>query len=172
MDLSTVHQGVHKHKRKKRVGRGIGSGHGKTATRGSKGQCASAGAEMSEAAVRRRPDAALPPHPQARLQPRHLGQVPSTSSTSATSTPPSTTAPTVDAGRRCKAKGCAKGTGRRRPHPRHRRADQEADRPRPPLLASRPRRRSTGQGRHGRGHPAAEEAGPQQDEAAAAARQP
>ena len=45
MDLSTVHQGVHKHRRKKRVGRGIGSGHGKTATRGSKGQWASAGAK-------------------------------------------------------------------------------------------------------------------------------
>jgi large subunit ribosomal protein L15 len=49
MDLSTVHQGVHKHRRKKRVGRGIGSGHGKTATRGSKGQYASAGAEMFKA---------------------------------------------------------------------------------------------------------------------------
>src|SRR5262249_34372147 len=46
MDLSTVHHGVHKLKRKKRVGRGIGSGHGKTATRGSKGQYASAGANM------------------------------------------------------------------------------------------------------------------------------
>jgi large subunit ribosomal protein L15 len=46
MDLSTVHQGVHRRKRKKRVGRGIGSGHGKTATRGSKGQWASAGAKM------------------------------------------------------------------------------------------------------------------------------
>jgi large subunit ribosomal protein L15 len=46
MDLSTVHQGVHKRKRKKRVGRGPGSGHGKTATRGSKGQWASAGANM------------------------------------------------------------------------------------------------------------------------------
>jgi large subunit ribosomal protein L15 len=45
MDLSTVHQGVHKRKGKKRVGRGIGSGHGKTATRGSKGQWASAGAK-------------------------------------------------------------------------------------------------------------------------------
>jgi large subunit ribosomal protein L15 len=49
MDLSTVHQGVHTHKRKKRVGRGIGSGHGKTASRGSKGQYASAGAEMFKA---------------------------------------------------------------------------------------------------------------------------
>lgn len=45
MDLSTVHIGVHKHRRKKRVGRGIGSGHGKTATRGAKGQWASAGAK-------------------------------------------------------------------------------------------------------------------------------
>jgi large subunit ribosomal protein L15 len=44
MDLSTVHHGVHKVKRKKRVGRGPGSGHGKTASRGSKGQWASAGA--------------------------------------------------------------------------------------------------------------------------------
>ena len=46
MDLSTVHHGVHRLKRKKRVGRGIGSGHGKTASRGSKGQYASAGANM------------------------------------------------------------------------------------------------------------------------------
>ncbi len=46
MDLSTVHHGVRKLKRKKRVGRGPGSGRGKTATRGSKGQWASAGANM------------------------------------------------------------------------------------------------------------------------------
>src|SRR5438270_5230612 len=45
MDLSTVHVGVHKLKHKKRVGRGIGSGHGKTSTRGAKGQWASAGAK-------------------------------------------------------------------------------------------------------------------------------
>lgn len=44
MDLKTVHQGIHKHRKKKRVGRGIGSGHGKTSTRGHKGQYASAGA--------------------------------------------------------------------------------------------------------------------------------
>jgi large subunit ribosomal protein L15 len=37
---------LHKRKGKKRVGRGIGSGHGKTASRGSKGQYASAGAKM------------------------------------------------------------------------------------------------------------------------------
>jgi large subunit ribosomal protein L15 len=46
MDLSTVHHGVHKNKRKKRVGRGPGSGHGKTASRGSKGQWSMAGANM------------------------------------------------------------------------------------------------------------------------------
>jgi len=44
MDLSTVHHGVRKRKGKKRVGRGPGSGHGKTSTRGAKGQWASAGA--------------------------------------------------------------------------------------------------------------------------------
>src|SRR5262249_15858639 len=45
MDLSTVHHGVHKRRPKKRVGRGPGSGHGKTSSRGSKGQWASAGAK-------------------------------------------------------------------------------------------------------------------------------
>ena len=45
MDLQAVHVGIHKHRRKKRVGRGIGSGHGKTSTRGHKGQWASAGAK-------------------------------------------------------------------------------------------------------------------------------
>jgi large subunit ribosomal protein L15 len=45
MDLSTVHNGVHKHRKLKRVGRGPGSGHGKTASRGAKGQWASAGAK-------------------------------------------------------------------------------------------------------------------------------
>jgi len=44
MDLSTIHHGIVKRKRKKRVGRGPGSGHGKTSTRGAKGQWASAGA--------------------------------------------------------------------------------------------------------------------------------
>jgi large subunit ribosomal protein L15 len=46
MDLTKVHQGVEKRKLKKRVGRGIGSGHGKTAGRGAKGQFASAGARL------------------------------------------------------------------------------------------------------------------------------
>lgn len=45
MDLSTVHQGIEKRRQKKRVGRGIGSGMGKTSTRGAKGQYASAGAK-------------------------------------------------------------------------------------------------------------------------------
>ena len=45
MDLTTVHVGINKDSKKKRVGRGIGSGHGKTSTRGAKGQWASAGAK-------------------------------------------------------------------------------------------------------------------------------
>jgi large subunit ribosomal protein L15 len=45
MDLSTVHHGIHKRKPKKRVGRGPGSGHGKTASRGAKGQYSQAGAK-------------------------------------------------------------------------------------------------------------------------------
>jgi large subunit ribosomal protein L15 len=49
MDLSTVHVGVHKLRKKKRVGRGVGSGHGKTASRGHKGQWASAGAKKPTA---------------------------------------------------------------------------------------------------------------------------
>jgi large subunit ribosomal protein L15 len=38
MNLHEVHNGVQTNKARKRVGRGIGSGHGKTAGRGSKGQ--------------------------------------------------------------------------------------------------------------------------------------
>jgi large subunit ribosomal protein L15 len=45
MDLKQVHQGVHVRKGKKRVARGPGSGHGKTGSRGSKGQKSRAGAE-------------------------------------------------------------------------------------------------------------------------------
>ena len=37
MQLHDVHQGIHKHKKRKRIGRGIGSGHGKTAGKGHKG---------------------------------------------------------------------------------------------------------------------------------------
>ena len=46
MDLTNLSTGVEKRRKKKRVGRGPGSGHGKTASRGHKGQYASAGAEM------------------------------------------------------------------------------------------------------------------------------
>jgi large subunit ribosomal protein L15 len=49
MDLSTIHQGANRRKRKKRVGRGVGSGHGKTASRGHKGQYTSAGAQFPTA---------------------------------------------------------------------------------------------------------------------------
>jgi large subunit ribosomal protein L15 len=38
MNLNDVHRGVHKNKPKRRIGRGPGSGHGKTSTRGAKGQ--------------------------------------------------------------------------------------------------------------------------------------
>ena len=37
MQLHDVHQGIHKYKKRKRVGRGTGSGHGKTASKGAKG---------------------------------------------------------------------------------------------------------------------------------------
>jgi large subunit ribosomal protein L15 len=43
MDLRTVHEGVHRHKKKKRIGRGAGSKKGRTATRGGKGQTARSG---------------------------------------------------------------------------------------------------------------------------------
>lgn len=46
MDLTNVSTGVHKRKKKRRVGRGIGSGQGKTAGLGHKGQYASAGARL------------------------------------------------------------------------------------------------------------------------------
>jgi len=52
MDLKSLYtpptdgsEPIHRRRRKKRVGRGIGSGHGKTSTRGHKGQWASAGAD-------------------------------------------------------------------------------------------------------------------------------
>jgi large subunit ribosomal protein L15 len=43
MNLNDVHRGIHKHKKPKRIGRGPGSGHGKTCGRGSKGQRSRAG---------------------------------------------------------------------------------------------------------------------------------
>ncbi|MDZ4817999.1 MAG: 50S ribosomal protein L15 [Planctomycetota bacterium] len=38
MNLHDVNQGIHKHRKPKRIGRGPGSGHGKTSGRGHKGQ--------------------------------------------------------------------------------------------------------------------------------------
>jgi large subunit ribosomal protein L15 len=38
MIINEVHRGVRRNKKRKRIGRGIGSGHGKTAGRGHKGQ--------------------------------------------------------------------------------------------------------------------------------------
>jgi large subunit ribosomal protein L15 len=43
MDLKEVHQGIHRHKKRKRIGRGPGSKRGRTATRGGKGQTARSG---------------------------------------------------------------------------------------------------------------------------------
>ncbi len=43
MRLDEVNRGIHKFKRRKRVGRGPGSGHGKTCGRGEKGQKSRAG---------------------------------------------------------------------------------------------------------------------------------
>lgn len=43
MSLHEVNQGIHKHKRPNRLGRGIGSGQGKTSGRGHKGQMARSG---------------------------------------------------------------------------------------------------------------------------------
>src|SRR3974377_289203 len=45
MDLTTVHIGVNKVRGKKRVGRGIGRGHAKPASRGANGHWASSGAK-------------------------------------------------------------------------------------------------------------------------------
>lgn len=46
MNLEDVHQSIHKHKKRRRVGRGAGSGHGKTCGRGHKGQRSRAGFSM------------------------------------------------------------------------------------------------------------------------------
>ena len=46
MNLCDINSGIQKNKKRKRVGRGIGSGHGKTCGRGHKGQGARAGFSM------------------------------------------------------------------------------------------------------------------------------
>jgi large subunit ribosomal protein L15 len=47
MNLNDVHRGIQKNKSRKRLGRGPGSGHGKTASRGSKGQGSRSGSSVS-----------------------------------------------------------------------------------------------------------------------------
>jgi large subunit ribosomal protein L15 len=47
MQLHDVHQGVHRRKKRKRIGRGIGSGHGKTSTKGHKGHASRQGFKLS-----------------------------------------------------------------------------------------------------------------------------
>jgi large subunit ribosomal protein L15 len=47
MNLNDVNRGIHKNKSRKRIGRGPGSGHGKTATRGAKGQGSRSGYSSS-----------------------------------------------------------------------------------------------------------------------------
>jgi large subunit ribosomal protein L15 len=47
MNIHDVHKGIQKNKSKKRIGRGPGSGHGKTSTRGSKGQGSRSGYSLS-----------------------------------------------------------------------------------------------------------------------------
>jgi len=47
MQLHDVHQGIHKRKRRKRIGRGVGSGHGKTAGKGHKGHSSRQGFKIS-----------------------------------------------------------------------------------------------------------------------------
>ncbi len=47
MNLNDVHRGIHKNKSRKRIGRGPGSGHGKTSCRGHKGQGSRSGYSSS-----------------------------------------------------------------------------------------------------------------------------
>ncbi len=47
MQLHDVHQGVRRRKPRKRVGRGIGSGHGKTASKGHKGHASRQGFKLN-----------------------------------------------------------------------------------------------------------------------------
>jgi large subunit ribosomal protein L15 len=47
MQLHDVHQGIQRRKKRKRVGRGIGSGHGKTSSKGHKGHASRQGFKLS-----------------------------------------------------------------------------------------------------------------------------
>ena len=46
MQLHDVHQGIHKRKKRRRIGRGPGSGHGKTAGKGHKGHSSRQGFKL------------------------------------------------------------------------------------------------------------------------------
>ena len=69
MQLHDVHKGIHKRKKRKRIGRGVGSGHGKTSGKGHKGHSSSPGVQ-DQPDLRGRPDAAGPPRAQARVRER------------------------------------------------------------------------------------------------------
>jgi large subunit ribosomal protein L15 len=47
MQLHDVHSGIKRRKKRKRIGRGIGSGHGKTSTKGHKGHASRQGFKIS-----------------------------------------------------------------------------------------------------------------------------
>ena len=47
MQLHDVHQGINRRKKRKRIGRGVGSGHGKTSTKGHKGHSSRQGFKLS-----------------------------------------------------------------------------------------------------------------------------
>ena len=47
MQLHDVHHGIHRRKKRKRVGRGTGSGHGKTSSKGHKGHASRQGFKLS-----------------------------------------------------------------------------------------------------------------------------
>ncbi len=47
MQLHDVHQGIHRRKKRKRIGRGVGSGHGKTSSKGHKGHSSRQGFKLS-----------------------------------------------------------------------------------------------------------------------------
>jgi large subunit ribosomal protein L15 len=47
MQLHDVHSGINRRKKRKRIGRGIGSGHGKTASKGHKGHASRQGFKLS-----------------------------------------------------------------------------------------------------------------------------
>ena len=140
MNLNDVHRGIQKNKSRKRIGRGPGSGHGKTAGRGSKGQGSRSGyshRRRSSRAARCPWSAASPNAASTTASPR-----PWPSSTSAIA---GEALPERRGGhrpRRSTRKDLVKGTLRPAEGARQRRADEEPEDLGPPASAARPRRRS------------------------------